>query len=59
MDFEGAAMALLEDPESVEAFFDDLTKMHIKMIDNYKKYFHVDDIMFHMTGHPSDLLFFH
>lgn len=47
MDFEAAAMALLEDPESVEAFFDQLTEFHIEMINHYQQYFKVDSIMMH------------
>jgi hypothetical protein len=47
MDFEAAAMALLEDPEAVAAFFDKLTDFHIEMIDHYQQHFKVDSIMMH------------
>ncbi|MBI4857206.1 MAG: hypothetical protein HY818_10765 [Acetobacterium woodii] len=47
MDFEGAAMALVEDPEEVEEFFDKLTDYHLEVVNHYKKYFDVDVIMAH------------
>ncbi|OFV68944.1 uroporphyrinogen decarboxylase family protein [Acetobacterium wieringae] len=47
MDFEGAAMALVEDPEEVEEFFNKLTDYHIEVVNHYKKYFDVDVIMAH------------
>lgn len=47
MDFENAAMALIEDPESVNEFFEKLTEYNIDIVDHYIKYFHVDAIMAH------------
>lgn len=47
MDFENAAMALIEDPESVTEFFEKLTEYNISIVDHYIKYFHVDAIMAH------------
>lgn len=47
MDFENAAMALIEDPESVTEFFEKLTEYNISIVDHYIKYFKVDGIMAH------------
>jgi hypothetical protein len=47
MDFENAAVALIEDPDLVSAFFAKLADMNILIVEHYKKYFHVDSIMLH------------
>lgn len=45
MDFAPAAMALIEEPEEVEAFLDKVTDFNISLLEHYKKYFHIDLIM--------------
>lgn len=47
MSFEGAAMALVEDPESVAAFFDKLTELNIAIMRHYIEDFHCEAIMIH------------
>ena len=47
MGFEGAAMAMIEDPESIEAFFDKLSELNIQIIKHYIEDFHCDAIMIH------------
>lgn len=47
LDFSEAAMALLEDPESVHEFFKQLTEYNISIIEHYKKHHKVDIILFH------------
>ena len=47
MGFEGAAMAMVEDPESVEAYFDKLTELNIQTMKHYIEDFHCDAIKIH------------
>lgn len=47
MSFEGAAMALVEDPESVMEFFDKLTELNIAIMRHYIDDFHCDGILIH------------
>ena len=47
MDFEGAAMALVEDPEETEALFEALCDYNIQILEHYKKYYDVDAVMVH------------
>jgi hypothetical protein len=47
MDFENAAVAMIEDPDTVSAFFAKLADLNISIIERYKKYFHVDGIVLH------------
>ncbi len=47
MGFEGAAMALLTDPESVTEFFDGLTELNKKIMDHYIQDFGCESIMLH------------
>lgn len=42
MDFANAAMALIEDPAAVQAFFEKLTDYNISLLEHYKKYFDID-----------------
>jgi hypothetical protein len=42
MDFENAAMALLDEPECVAAFFEKMADYNISLIEHYKKYFAID-----------------
>ena len=49
MDFEGAAMALIDDDqkEAVHALFDKLADMYISLLDHYLEFMDLDGIMFH------------
>jgi len=47
MDFGNAAIAMIEDPDAVSAFFARLADLNISIVEHYKKYFHVDSIMLH------------
>ncbi len=47
MDFEGAAMALIEDPESVCELMEVLTDYNIQVLEHYKQYYDVDLVMIH------------
>ena len=47
MGFEGAAMAMIEDPDSVGEFFDALTDLNIKITDHYIDDFGCKAIMIH------------
>jgi len=47
MGFEGAAMALVEDPESVEAFFNKLSELNIEIMRHYIEDFGCECIMIH------------
>lgn len=47
LDFENAAMSLLEDPESVCAFFERLTEFNIQVAEHYKKYFDPEILIIH------------
>lgn len=47
MSFEGAAMALVEDPCSVADFFDKLTEVNIAIMRHYIDDFHCDGILIH------------
>lgn len=47
MTFQNAAMSLLEDPDSVEEFFDKLTETNIEIADHYIDDFHCESLMIH------------
>lgn len=47
MTFEGAAMALLTDPDAVKAFFDKLADMHNRIIDHYVDDFGCSAVLMH------------
>jgi len=47
MDFENAAIALIENPEAVEQFLDKLTEYNIAILERYKKHYNVDEVVFH------------
>ena len=49
MDFEGAAMALIDDEQqdAVHALFDKLSDMYISMIDHYLEFLKLDGVVFH------------
>lgn len=44
LDFEGAAVSLLTQPEDVTEFLDRVTDYNIRLIENFAKYFHVDAV---------------
>lgn len=44
LDFQGAAEALLEDPEETIEFIKKVADYNVKLVENYKKYFNVDAI---------------
>ncbi len=49
MDFEGAALALIDDEQqdAVHALFDKLADMYISMIDHYTEFLNLDGVVFH------------
>ena len=47
MTFEGAAMALIEEPEETASFMEALCDYNISVIEHYKKYHHVDAVLVH------------
>lgn len=47
MDFEGAAIALVADPEETADFMEALCDYNISIIEHYKKYFNVDAVTVH------------
>ncbi len=49
MDFEGAAMALIDEDQqdAVKELFTELAKLYNNLIDHYRKYFHVDMVFLH------------
>lgn len=60
LDFEGAAIALLDDPESVCEFFDKLTDFNIDVARHYKKYCNTDMIViFDDWGSQKSTFFSH
>lgn len=46
MDYAGAAISLLIDPDEVRAFLEQTTAYNIDLIEHYKKYFNPDSVMF-------------
>lgn len=46
MDFQGAAEALLEDPDETKAFLNKVADYNIALIEKYAKYFNIDAICF-------------
>lgn len=47
LDFENAAVALLEDPEEVKAFFEKLVEYNIQILEHYKTYHDIDIALIH------------
>lgn len=47
MDFQNAAMALLEDPDSVKAFFDKVADYNISLMEHYVKYYDIGMVFMH------------
>ena len=47
MDFDGAAIAMITEPEEVRAFFEKLADHNIAIIEHYRKYLKTDGIMLH------------
>lgn len=47
MDFENAAMCMVEDPDSVCALFERLTDFNIRVAEHYKKYFKPEILIIH------------
>ncbi len=49
MDFEGAAMAMIDEDQqdAVKELYDKLADMYIKMVDKFKKYYKMDILLFH------------
>jgi hypothetical protein len=47
MDFENAAVAMLEEPDTVRAFFEKLADLNIDIMEHYVTYFDLDGILLH------------
>jgi len=47
MDFQYAAMALIEDPDSVKDFFDKVADCNISLMEHYVKYHNVGMVLLH------------
>lgn len=47
MTFENAAVALLEDPDSVDEFFEEMDRINLQKIDHFMDDFHCELIMIH------------
>lgn len=58
MDFEGAAISLLEDPEEVAAFMDRMADFNISVLKHYKEAYDIDAVLVHDDWSSQNAPFF-